>query len=204
MPPIAIYIRPLSVQPYASATHTFRSSPPARPPLSLRTQPLASTSYPPPISLQPSLYAVSLSAAFHLRGLNPSSHHHSPPPLRFCHRSAMLSDSVLVLRGSERGGRTREWLVGDSRHRFFYEEACIWHYCKRGASLRRFSSFSFFFFPGVGGLAFVGYANSESPRRQFTAPRSTSALAPAYIDTRGYIDISSAPKLLLYSSASPF
>lgn len=82
-------------------------------------------------------------------------------------------------------GRTREWLVGDSRHRFFYEEACIWHYCKRGASLRRFSSL-FFFLSGLGGLAFVGYANSESPRRQFTAPRSTFALAPAYIDTRGY------------------
>lgn len=28
VPPIAIYIRPLSIQPYASATHTFRSSPP--------------------------------------------------------------------------------------------------------------------------------------------------------------------------------
>lgn len=35
VPPIAIYIRPLSIQPYASATHTFRSSPPACPPLSL-------------------------------------------------------------------------------------------------------------------------------------------------------------------------
>jgi len=84
------------------------------------------------------------------------------------------------------GDRAREWLVGDSRHRFFYEEACIWYYCKRSASLRRFSSFFFFFLSRVGGLAFVGYVNSESPRRQFTAPRSTPALAPAYIDMHGY------------------
>ena len=55
VPPIAIYIRPLSIQPYASATYTFRSSLPAHPLPSLRTQPLASTSYLPPISLQPSL-----------------------------------------------------------------------------------------------------------------------------------------------------
>lgn len=61
VPPIAIYIRPLSIQPYASATHTFRSSPPAYPLPSLRTQPLVSTSYLPPISLQPSLYTTSLS-----------------------------------------------------------------------------------------------------------------------------------------------
>ena len=39
VPPIAIYIRPLSIQPYASATYTFRSSLPAHPLPSLRTQP---------------------------------------------------------------------------------------------------------------------------------------------------------------------
>lgn len=49
---------------------------------------------------QPSLRG--LSAAFHLRGLNPSSH--SSPPLRFCHRSAMLSRTRRVGEGIGRGG----------------------------------------------------------------------------------------------------
>lgn len=153
VPPIAIYIRPLSIQPYASATHTFRSSPrplarrspcgpnplrrlPTHHPFHFNhpsTRPLSLRRFPSTRS-QP-LFSPPLSATIALL-----------PPFR---NALGLGVGVERERKGE-VGRTREWLVGDSRHRFFYEEACIWHYCKRGAPLRRFSSL-FFFFRGLEG-----------------------------------------------------
>lgn len=153
MPPIAIYIHPLSSQPYAFATDAFRSSPLAYLPTLPADAPLTSTLYLLPLSLQPSLFVASLSSPLsHLRSFNPSSHRPSPP-LRFCHHSAMLSRTPRWCGGF---ANARIRLVSDSRHYFFHEEVCISYYCKRSASLRRF-------FSRARGSAFIGCAYSESP-----------------------------------------
>jgi len=154
-----------------------------------------------PISLQPFLYVAPLSLSlcrFPSTRSQPSSHHYSPSPLRFCHRSAMLSDSVLVLSGSEKG-RSDARVAGGRLSALLLLRRSM--YMALLQERRFFASLFFllFFFQGLEGWHSSGTRIRNLPadnsRRLDRRPRLRLLKSK-----RAAIDISSAPQ----TSTLPF
>lgn len=162
VPPIAIYIHPLFSQPYASTTHAFRILPSRLPSYTPggptpHIDPLPSASFTTAIPLR------GLSAAFHLRSLNPSSHHPSPP-LRFCHHSAMLSRTRWC-----GGSRTRESGWWATLGTTSSTKKSVYRTTARGVLL-----YVVFFFSRVGGLVGIRRARIRNPPDDSRCDRSAA------------------------------